>query len=640
MSIIDFIKGLFGGEPNEEVDQGSDVVEEESVNSDNSIDKNPTMENVARFVIQKGTCKGADIQRYFQIGYNQSGRLMSQLQQKGIIDNNYNVLVDANISYQELAQLLSKETPKTVDYHSVSSASGFEVKVITSSPTDIDSSIKSYIPELSKYECYVVFDTETSGLSPQQGHEILQIGAVKYNTRTGETIDTRNIYIKPSPNCVIEPAALRVNGIDIEKLKQTGVSKGEAINTFIEFIGSYPLFAYNAPFDMRFLKSTCEMVNVPLPTNPVCDVLAMVRKLSLPTENNKLGTISEHFGFTGGCYHEAIKDCDATNLVLRKIYFNEEGKPVGKSVDDIHSNLYKNGVKLEPYIEQNMLELDVYSRLTGEFLFTKTIRQCAEKGIYVSYNTVKNLEETLWTTDYGIRLHEESIGKLEPDIYYGKRAIDVYSRTTGEFLFTKTLEECAGLASSLSQKKIANATLEKSWLGEYGFRAHEEEPQSKIERDYTYGKRLIDCYSKEGDFLKRYESISDIVTELGFAGDSPIKTMLRQDKITYNLNGYIFIYATSEQPILEIDSAPLTKEAKRPIYVFDIDGNYLDVFLKITDCTTAYGLQAEGVRRCLSAGKPQYNGYIFRYSNTPLSEEELAAARDNYAYRETSKVTN
>ena len=640
MSIINFIKGLFGGEPNDETDQNVNVVEHKSANSDCAVDKTPTIENVARFVIQKGVCKGADIQRYFQIGYNLSGRLMSQLQQKGILDSSYNVLVDANISDHELTQLLNKETIKKTDSHHVISASGFEVKIISSSPIDIDSSIKSYIPELSKYECYVVFDTETSGLSPQQGHEILQIGAVKYNTLTGETIDTRSIYIKPSPNCVIEPSALRVNGIDIENLEQTGVSKSQAINTFIDFIGTCPLFAYNAPFDMRFLKSTCEMVNIPLPTNPVCDVLAMVRKLALPTENKKLGTISEHFGFEGGCFHEAIKDCDATNFVIRQIYFNNEGKPIGKSVDDIHSNLYRNGVKLEPYIEQNMLELDVYSRLTGEFLFTKTIRQCAEKGIYVSYSTVKDLDETLWTTDYGIRLHEDTTRKLEPDIYYAKRIIDVYSRTTGEFLFTKTLEECAALSSSLTQKKIANATQEKSWLGEYGFRAHQKEPLDRIERDFTYGKRLIDCYSKEGDFMKRYESISDIVTELGFAGDSPIKTMLRQDKITYNLNGYIFIYATSEQPVLKIEGAPMTKEAKRPIYVFDLDGKLLNVYLKITECTATYNLQAEGVRRCLSSGKPQYNGYIFRYSDAPLSEEELAAARENYAYRETSKVTN
>ena len=640
MSIIDFIKGLFGGEPTEEANQSSYVVKDNSVTSDVCVDKTPTLEEVARYVIETRNSRCADIQRYFQIGYNLAGRLISQLQQKGILDNVNNVLVDSNISNQELAQLLSKKMPEAEGSHRVISASGFEIKIISSSPIDIESSIKPYISGLLKYENYVVFDTETSGLSPQQGHEILQIGAVKYNTRTGETIDTRSIYIKPSPNCVVEPAALRVNGIDIEKLKQTGLSKVEAINTFIEFIGSCPLFAYNAPFDMRFLKSTCEMADIPMPSNPVCDVLAMVKKLALPTENKKLGTIAEHFGFTEDSYHEAIKDCDATNFVLRKIYFNKDGKPVGKSVEDIHSNLYKNGVKLEPYIEQTMLELDVYSRLTGEFLFTKTIRQCAEKGIYVSYSAVKDLEDTLWITDYGIRKHEESVGKLEPDIYYGKRVIDVYSRTTGEFLFTKTLEECAGLASSLSQKKIANSIEEKNWLSDYGFRAHEEEPQTKIDRDFNYGKRLIDCYSKEGDFLKRYESISDIVTELGFAGDSPIKTMLRQDKITYNLNGYIFIYATSEQPIQKIESAPLTKEAKRPIYVFDLDGKFLNVFLKITECTAAYGLQAEGVRRCLSAGKPQYNGYIFKYSQTPLSEKELSAAKENYAYRETSKVTN
>lgn len=640
MSIIDFIKGLFGGDSNEKNNQNANVVEDKSANTYCPVGNTPSLENVARFVIQKGICKGADIQRHFQIGYKLSGSLMSQLQQKGIIDNAFNVLVDANISDQELSQLLSKEAPEAIGSHHIFSSSGFEIKITSSSLTDIETPIKSYIPDLSKYEYYVVFDTETSGLSPQQGHEILQIGAVKYNTQTGEVIDTRSIYIKPSPQCVIEPTALRVNGIDIEKLKQTGVSKDEAINTFIEFIGTCPIFAYNASFDMRFLKSTCEMVNIPLPTNPVCDVLAMVKQLALPTENKKLVTISEHFGYKGGNYHETIKDCDATNFVLRKIFFDEQGNVVGNSVDDIHLNLHKKGVTLESYIEQAMLEVDVYSRLTGEFLFTKTIRQCAEKGIYVSYSAVKDLNDTWWTTDYGIRLHEETAKKLEPDIYYAKRAIDVYSRTTGELLFSKTLEECAALSSSLTQKKIANATQDNSWLGEYGFRIHQKEPLARIERDFTYGKRLIDCYSKEGDFMKRYESISDIVTELGFAGDSPIKTMLRQDKITYNLNGYIFIYATTEQPIQKIEGAPITKEAKRPIYVFDLDGKLLNVFLKITDCTSIYSLQAEGIRRCLSSGKPQYNGYIFRHSDSPLSEEELAAARENYAYRETSKVAN
>ena len=109
MSIIDYIKGLFGGKPKEDANQSANVVEDKSANSVCFVDNTPSLENVARFVIQKGICKGADIQRYFQIGYNLSGSLMSQLQKKGVLDNNYNVLIDVNISDHELTQLLNKD---------------------------------------------------------------------------------------------------------------------------------------------------------------------------------------------------------------------------------------------------------------------------------------------------------------------------------------------------------------------------------------------------------------------------------------------------------------------------------------------------------------------------------------------------
>lgn len=194
MSIIDYIKSLFTGEAKEEAKQDSHVTESTSAEVYVAIDKTPTLENVARFVVKTRKSKGADIQRYFQIGYKLAGELMSQLQQKGIIDNAFNVLVDTNISESDLTQLLSKDKYEAEDSYHISSASGFEIKIISSSPTNIETHIEPYIPDLSKYECYVVFDTETSGLSPQQGHEILQIGAVKYCTQTGKVIDTRSIY--------------------------------------------------------------------------------------------------------------------------------------------------------------------------------------------------------------------------------------------------------------------------------------------------------------------------------------------------------------------------------------------------------------------------------------------------------------
>ena len=58
MSIINFIKGLFGGEPNEETDQNANVVEDKSANSVCFVDNTPSLENVARFVIQKGYVRG------------------------------------------------------------------------------------------------------------------------------------------------------------------------------------------------------------------------------------------------------------------------------------------------------------------------------------------------------------------------------------------------------------------------------------------------------------------------------------------------------------------------------------------------------------------------------------------------------
>ena len=105
MSIFDFIKGLFGGDSNEKTNQNANVVEDKSANTYCPVGNTPSLENVARFVIQKGICKGADIQRHFQIGYKLSGSLMSRLQQKGIIDNTLNVLVNANISGQSEGQV-------------------------------------------------------------------------------------------------------------------------------------------------------------------------------------------------------------------------------------------------------------------------------------------------------------------------------------------------------------------------------------------------------------------------------------------------------------------------------------------------------------------------------------------------------
>lgn len=589
--------------------------------------KTPELTDIARFVVEKQECNAAAIQRHFGIGYNAVGNFISQLQQASIIDYNKKVLATNS---NEIEALLEKKNNSTQDEPRT-------ISVVVDSNNYQQDNLMS-IKELTDYDCYVIFDTETSGLYPNYGHEILQIGAVKYDTVTGNKVDSLSLLIKPSPQCVIEQAALRVNGLNVQKLKKDGVDRKEAIQCFISFIGNCPLLAYNSPFDMRFLIATCKAVGISVPQNKVLDVLALVRRLSLPTCNNKLATVSEHFGYSSTNYHEAVSDCEATNFVLRKICFDEKGNVVEDSADDMHLNLHKNGVELDSYITDMLVEVDVFSRLTGELLYTKTIKECLDMGTSLRYGSIQtSMNEEKWVGDYGVRRHSDGITALTPDPAYGKRLIDVFSRSTGEFLFTKTLEECATLSGKLSKNMIAQAISDKTFAGNYGFRDHND-GISQIERDFSFGKRMIDAYNKEGEFLKRFNDVADIVSEYGFAGESPINTMLRLEKKSYNLNGYVFMYASTETPIEKIEPVLITKEAKRPIYVYDLKGKLLGVFTKAAAIEAQYNLRAEGIRRCLSGGKPQYNGYIFRYCETTLSEEELVAAKENFAYREISQV--
>ena len=67
MSIIDYIKSLFsGGQKGEDI-QKSNTVEVEHTDVYASLDKTPTLENVARFIIKTRKSKAADIQRYFLV---------------------------------------------------------------------------------------------------------------------------------------------------------------------------------------------------------------------------------------------------------------------------------------------------------------------------------------------------------------------------------------------------------------------------------------------------------------------------------------------------------------------------------------------------------------------------------------------
>jgi DNA polymerase III subunit epsilon len=105
----------------------------------------------------------------------------------------------------------------------------------------------------------IVLDTETSGLSPKQGHRIIEIGCVELidKVKTGVVYHQ---YINPEVS--IHPRALKVHGITNEFLNAYP-KFSEIAEEFLAFIGNDRLVIHNARFDLGFLNNELVLSGFP-----------------------------------------------------------------------------------------------------------------------------------------------------------------------------------------------------------------------------------------------------------------------------------------------------------------------------------------------------------------------------------------
>ena len=98
---------------------------------------------------------------------------------------------------------------------------------------------------------YVVFDFETTGLSPWGGDEVIEVAAMRI---FGDKLDEEKYFHSLiNPKRLISPEATRINGITNEMVA-TAPSIEEIFPQFLEFCGSAYLVAQNAKFDMSFVS--------------------------------------------------------------------------------------------------------------------------------------------------------------------------------------------------------------------------------------------------------------------------------------------------------------------------------------------------------------------------------------------------
>ncbi|HRQ64394.1 MAG TPA: DNA polymerase III subunit epsilon [Xanthomonadaceae bacterium] len=141
----------------------------------------------------------------------------------------------------------------------------------------------------------IVLDTETTGLSVEQGHRIIEIGAVELLGRRSTGVHFHR-YVNPGRS--IDEGAIAVHGIRTAFLEDKP-SFAEIAGEFIAFVQGAELLIHNAPFDVGFIDAELErMGGAPgrlADIAEITDTLALAREL-YPGQPNSLDRLCKRLG--------------------------------------------------------------------------------------------------------------------------------------------------------------------------------------------------------------------------------------------------------------------------------------------------------------------------------------------------------
>jgi DNA polymerase-3 subunit epsilon len=170
---------------------------------------------------------------------------------------------------------------------------------------------------------YTVFDTETTGLDPRGGDEIISIGAIR--VVNGRLLRTEIINQLVDPCRPVPAESMKYHGIDEGMLKGKPTIE-KVLPFFHRFAQNTVLVAHNAAFDMRMLQMKEKATGVRF-VNPVLDTMHLSAILHPAHNDHTLDTIAKRLGVTVIKRHDALGDAIATGEVFLKMIplLNEQG---------------------------------------------------------------------------------------------------------------------------------------------------------------------------------------------------------------------------------------------------------------------------------------------------------------------------
>ena len=195
----------------------------------------------------------------------------------------------------------------------------------------------------------IVLDTETTGLEVDQGHRLVEVGAVALADRKRTDLHFHS-YLNPQRS--IDEEAEKVHGLSIERLSNEP-EFSEIAESFLEFVEGSILVIHNAAFDLGFLNAELKRASSKYPAlEEICDVedTLLMARAKFPGQRNSLDALANRFEVSGydRSFHGALLDAN----ILADVYIHLTG---GQSkFEFITSN---TGSNLEGEVEDLIIDL-------------------------------------------------------------------------------------------------------------------------------------------------------------------------------------------------------------------------------------------------------------------------------------------
>lgn len=157
---------------------------------------------------------------------------------------------------------------------------------------------------------FSVVDVETTGLSPNTGDRVLEIGIVQMD-QSGNIRDELDTLVNPGRPV----GATKIHGITDEMVAEAP-SFREILPILNETLNGTIIAAHNASFDLSFLRAEYQHAGTSMPsTKPLC-TLILARKYFADLPSRSLESCRRHLGISHDGAHNALADARSAALVL------------------------------------------------------------------------------------------------------------------------------------------------------------------------------------------------------------------------------------------------------------------------------------------------------------------------------------